>query len=137
MSRRPRMTSADYLTIAVSPALIMTLIGSLVFFLVDVSYVGSHEVRVNYIFALFIIAAVLIGRISIEEGVERAGLFAIPLALATWFVLGQFAAHASLFSPLINLAIIGFIWWWAHKLTWDCTLIDDQQDASGEGRTSS
>ena len=25
------------------------------------------------------------------------------------------------------------IWWSAHKLTWDCTVIDDSQDASGQG----
>ena len=25
------------------------------------------------------------------------------------------------------------VWWAAHKLTWDCTLIDDTQDASGQG----
>jgi hypothetical protein len=25
------------------------------------------------------------------------------------------------------------IWWSAHRLTWDCTLIDDDVDASGAG----
>src|SRR5690606_25101198 len=34
--------------------------------------------------------------------------------------------------PLV-LLILFFVWWATHKLTWDCTLIDDSQDASGEG----
>ena len=33
---KPRMTNADYVAIAVSPALIMALVGSLVFFLIEV-----------------------------------------------------------------------------------------------------
>ena len=28
---------------------------------------------------------------------------------------------------------MAIVWWSAHKLTWDCTFIDDEQDASGEG----
>ncbi len=34
---------------------------------------------------------------------------------------------------LINYSIIAITWWFAYKLTWDCTLIDESQDASGEG----
>ncbi len=37
------------------------------------------------------------------------------------------------FSIVINLGLMALVWWSAHKLTWDCTLIDDRQDASGEG----
>ncbi|NOZ40919.1 MAG: hypothetical protein GXP24_11940, partial [Planctomycetes bacterium] len=29
--------------------------------------------------------------------------------------------------------MLALVWWSAHKLTWDCTLIDDNEDASGEG----
>ena len=36
-------------------------------------------------------------------------------------------------SNLINGGLMAVVWWSAHKLTWDCTFIDDQQDASGEG----
>ena len=33
----------------------------------------------------------------------------------------------------INLGLIGLIWWSANKLTWDCTLIDEDEEDSGEG----
>ncbi len=63
-------------------ASIMALVGSLVFFLIEVFYQGNFQGRLHYIFALFVIGHVLVGRISIEEGRERAVLFAVPLAIA-------------------------------------------------------
>jgi len=130
MSRnRPTPTLADYLVIAVSPALIMLLIGSLVFFLLGIFYHGGYGERVHLVFALFIMAAVLIGRISIELGAEQAMMYAAPLALVTALALGRF-----LDLPLpLNLGLIALVWWSAHKLVIDCTLIDESQDYSGEG----
>lgn len=133
MAKRLHMTSADYVAIAVSPALVMALVGSLVFFLIEVLYVGQYQARLNYVFALFVFAAVLVARIAIEMGSERAAMFALPLGVATFLVLFRFVQHPSPLSPLINLMLIAVVWWSAHKLTWDCTLIDDDQDASGEG----
>ncbi len=129
MIRRLDKTLGDYLGIAVSPVLIMTLIGSLVFFLLEVVYTGSYAGRLHFIFALFVMATVLIGRIAIEEGKERAYAFAAPLAVVTFLAIGRFADLGWLGSVLL----IGIIWWCAHKLTWDCTLIDETEDASGEG----
>lgn len=133
MAKRLYMTSVDYVTIALSPALIMTLVGSLVFFLIDVVYVGEYEVRLCYAFALFVFATVLIARISIEMGSDRAVLFALPLAGAMFAFLVRFVEHPSPFSHLINLALMSLVWWCAHQLTWDSTVIDDDEDASGEG----
>ena len=133
MAKRLFMTTADYVTIAVSPALVMALVGSLVFFLIEVMYVGEYQARLTYVFALFVFAAVLVARISIESGSEYASLFALPLGLATFLVLLKFVEHPSPFSWLINIVLMCVVWWCAHKLTWDCTLIDDDEDSSGEG----
>lgn len=135
MAKRAKLrpTNADYVAIAVSPALIMALVGSLVFFLIEVLYVGQYSARLNYVFALFVFATVLIGRISIEMGAERAALFALPLGVAMFLVLAKFVEHASPYSHLINIGLPGIVWWSTHKLTWDCTLIDENEDASGEG----
>ncbi|HEX6963239.1 MAG TPA: DUF4129 domain-containing protein [Lacipirellula sp.] len=130
---RLRMTNADYVAIAVSPALIMALVGSLVFFLIEVLYVGSYEIRLNYVFALFVFATVLIARIAIEFGSERAAMFSLPLGILVYLALMRFVQHSGPFSWLINLVLLAVVWWCAHKLTWDCTLIDDSEDASGEG----
>lgn len=130
---RLRMTNADYVAIAVSPALVMALVGSLVFFLVQVFYVGDFTIRLNYVLALFVFATVLIARIAIEMGSERAAAFSMPLGILVFIAMGQFVEHAGPLSWLINLGLLAAIWWSSHKLTWDCTVIDDNQDSSGEG----
>ena len=84
-------------------------------------------------FALFVFASVLIARISIEMGSERAAQFALALGVAMFLVMAKFLQHSSPFSHLINLGLLAVVWWSTHKLTWDCTLIDDSKDASGAG----
>ena len=133
MAQRLRMTNADYVAIAVSPALVMALVGSLVFFLIEVLYAGDYTFRLNYVFALFVFATVLIARIAIEIGSERAMMYSLPLGLVCFVALQRFIEHPSSFSGLINASLLAVVWWCAHKLTWDCTVIDDNEDASGEG----
>jgi hypothetical protein len=136
MPRRLNKTLVDYLVIAISPALIMLLVGSLVFFLIEVFYQGTFQDRLQFIFAMFVIGAVLIGRISIERGREHAALFALPLGIVTLVAINKFVefqgAMASL-SFFINCGLVAIVWWSADKLTWDCTLIDEREEDSGEG----
>ena len=126
---RLRKTLTDYLVIGISPALIMLLIGSLVYFLIAVFYHGGYPGRVSYVFALFVFASVLIARISIEEGHEYSMIYAIALGLAMLLVMGRFTSTPFLF----NVVMLVLVLWCADRLTWDCTVIDDQEDASGEG----
>ncbi|OHB81702.1 MAG: hypothetical protein A2V98_00980, partial [Planctomycetes bacterium RBG_16_64_12] len=137
MTRRLDKTLGDYVAIAISPVLIMTLVGSLLFFLVEVFYQGHYAGRLHWVLALFTMAAVLIGRIAIEEGKERAQMFAAPLGIVTYLALFRFVQfHGGLLGSVswaANLFLLGLVWWSAHKLTWDCTLIDESEDASGEG----
>ncbi len=133
---KPRPTLADYIIIAISPALIMALVGSLVFFLLELFYQGQYQARLQYVFALFVFASVLIGRISIEEGRERAMAFSVILGVAVLLVMGKFIEFSGIFDRLswiINAGLVILILWCSNKLTWDCTVIDEQQDASGEG----
>jgi len=125
---RPQMTSIDYVVIALSPALIMVLVGSLCFFLLEVFYRGQYEARLTWIMFWFVLATVLIARIAMEEGAERASVYGLALAGAVGVAMMRFVD-----SPFIAWGLMALVWWCAHKLTWDCTLIDDSQDASGEG----
>lgn len=126
---RLRKTLADYIVIGISPALIIALVSSLMLFLVEVFYRGGFQLRISAIIVLFVLAATLIARISIEEGREYAAWFAVPLAFVLWLAVGRFTN----FGSIIGMALIAAIWWCADKLTWDCTVIDDGEDASGEG----
>jgi hypothetical protein len=137
MARRLKKTLFDYLVIAISPALITMMVGSLVLFLIQVFYQGNFQGRLQYIFALFVMAAVLIARISIEAGRERAVLFAIPLGIVTLLAINKYVQfQGGMLQSLtffINCGLIAIVWWSSDKLTWDCTLIDEDQEDSGEG----
>ncbi len=135
--QRLQKTLTDYLVIAITPALIMSLIGSLTFFLITVFYDGPFEGRLHFICALFIMATVLIGRISMEEGTEHAVMYSIPLGLAAMLAVTNLVEIQSEslreVSGLINIGLLAIIWWSAHKLTWDCTWINEHVNAGGEG----
>ncbi len=123
----------------VGPILIMLMIGSLIFFLIEVFYRGPHDGRLRWVFGLFTLATVLVARISIEEGMERAALFSFALGIATLITsmtLVDFdygALYA--FEPVVLLLFILVVMWSANRLTWDCTLIDDSRDVSAIGLT--
>src|SRR5437870_2496491 len=125
---KPGKTLADYLAIALSPALIMALVGSLVFFTLEFSYRGQYAGSLRWMLFWFVLASVLISRISIEHGSTHAGIYGLGLGAAVALKMFQFID-----SVLLPLCLLGMVWWCASKLVWDCTLIDEEADASGEG----
>lgn len=136
---RPQQSLADYVAVAISPVLIMALVGSLVFFLLEVLYVGQYSGRLQWALFFFVFGIVLIARISMQSGIAgRAGLYGLVLGGLVYLSLLRFAdyhvggALAGL-EWAVNLALLALIWWCAHRLTWDCTYIDDNIDASGQG----
>ena len=127
---RPQKTLADYVAIAMSPVPIMVLVGSLVFFLEELGYAGEFSGRFKWVLFWFVFAAVLIARIAIEEGRQYAAVYTLAFWGAVTLVVLKFKFVNK---PLIGFGLLGVVWWCAKKLTWDCTLIDDSQDASGQG----
>src|SRR5436309_6973520 len=136
---RTEKTLADYVAIAISPALIMALVGSLVFFLLEIAYVGQFYGSLRWVLFFFVFGAVLVSRISMEsDTADRAPLYGVILGALMWLALQKYVDYprgsgASEWGWVINLGLIVLIWWSAHRLTWDCTLIDDAVDASGAG----
>src|SRR5207245_743969 len=107
-------------------------IGSLVFFLLEVLYQGQYEARMQWILFWFVFATVLIARISMMGGIaERAPIYGLVLAVAVFIALHQFVTYEGQLADIawvVNLGLMGIIWWSAHRLTWDCTEIDDTMD---------
>ncbi|MGD0812339.1 MAG: DUF4129 domain-containing protein [Verrucomicrobiota bacterium] len=125
---KPRKTVADYMVIALSPVLIMALVGSLCFFLIEVFYRGQMIAGVCWVMFWFIIGIVLVSRIAIEKSTEHAIGYGLGLAAATLLYM-----HRTQSSSLLGMILLAVVWFCAHKLVWDCTLIDDEQDSSGRG----
>ena len=103
---KPRPTLADYTAIALSPLLIMALIGSLVWFIVAILYTGDFTERLRWVLFWVVFGLVLVARISMEYGIsDRAPLYGIVLALAflLWGIdrIDPAAAGAYAFRPLL------------------------------------
>jgi hypothetical protein len=139
VNSRHQQTLGDYITIAISPILIMAMVGSLVYFLLEVLYVGKYEFRLQWILFCFVFGIVLVARMSMRDGLSAPwGVYGFVLGLLVWFAICRFVQFdpdtlLAPFSWAINAGLMGIVWWSAHKLTWDCTYIDDQVDASGVG----
>ena len=131
----------DYVVTAISPALVMLMVGSLVFFLVEVLYAGQHEGPLLYTMFFFVAGSVLVARIAIQVDRGRAGVYGAFLALATFAAISAYVDYPK-GSPLgraswlANLGLLALIYWSANKLTWDCTHLDETQDVSGRGLLS-
>lgn len=115
----------------------MLMIGSLVFFLIEIFYRGPHALRLGWVLGLFTFAAVLVSRISIEAGLERASLFGFVLSAATLYVtvtLIDFDYGELFFLEIIVASLfVAVVMWSANRLTWDCTVIDGSRDVSSIG----
>jgi hypothetical protein len=127
----------DLAAVCISPILIMTMVGSLVFFLVFVVYGGDYTERLLYSMFFFVIGAVLIARISIRFGRNRAMLYTVALGGAVFLAIQTYVVYPSgllkTIGPVVNLGLMVLIWWAANKLTWDCTQLDEEREAAGRG----
>ncbi len=137
-AERETPTATDYIVTALSPVLVMLMVGSLVFFLVEVMYEGKYSGRLLYTLFFFVAGAVLVARISIEVDSSRATLYGVLLGGATYLALLTYVEYPGggwlkSFGWLVNLGLMALIWWSAHKLTWDCTHIDEKRKGAGRG----
>ncbi len=126
--KRVEKTILDYLVAALNPLLIMLLVGSLVFFLIQVFYRGEMAGGVRWVMFWFVLAVVLVSRIGIEQSPIHAGVYGAGLAAAAWVFLLQ--THPAF---LLGIVCLTVVWWSAHQLVQDCTLIDDDQDFTHQG----
>ncbi len=127
-----RATAFDGLAAALSPALIIGMIGSLVFFLIIAFYRGDYDVRLMYLMGLYTVAIVLVARIAIESDRTRAALFAAPLAVAAVLAMMRFVTISGELAPLswiVNLGLLALTWYLADRITFDCTLLEEDRES--------
>lgn len=124
----PRKTAADYAAIAVAPVLIFLMISSLASFLMLVLYRGGFQQRLTWILLMYTMGAVSVARIAIERDRAYSLGYAGALGLATFVSMLRFLDSA-IFSAFI-LVVIAYL---ADVIVRDCTLIEDDVDASGQG----
>ena len=117
MSHRLQPTLTDYVVIAINPALIMLLITSLVYFLLELFYQGQYPERLHFCLWWFIFGIVLVSRISMEEGWDRAAPFGAALAIVVALAMNKFVSYQGTnlgqIGWMINYALMALIWWCA------------------------
>jgi len=138
-SANSKHSPGDYVAMVFSPLLIMALVGSLVFFLLEVLYAGVYSPNLRWILFCFVFGAVLVARISLQADLAgRATVYGLALGFVMWLALLRFVEYppgsvAEEMGAIINLGLIALIWWCSYKLTWDCTFLDDTLGATGVG----
>ncbi|MBI1246305.1 DUF4129 domain-containing protein [bacterium] len=126
---RPRLTEIDYAIIAVAPALIMVLVGSLMLFLAGLTYQGPHEYRIILIICMFVLGIVSLARVHIEEGIGKSGTLAAGFSSVMMLAVWRFVPDAMVMAALM---LVG-IWWISTRLVYDCTVLEQSVDASQKG----
>lgn len=137
-AQREPPTAADVIVTALSPVLIMGLVGSLVFFLAEVFYAGRYEFRLLYTLFFFVAGAVLVGRVAVAVDRSRAWVYGGVLAVVTFLALRIWVEYPedspiAAIKDLVNMVLIGVVWWASNRLVWDCTFIDENRPGSGKG----
>src|SRR5271167_4089621 len=95
-TNQPQQTLADFVAILISPVLIMALVGSLVFFIVEVLLGPACPERLLWTLFFFVFAAVLIARISMSgEIAERAPIYGLVLGGLVWIALSIYVKYPS------------------------------------------
>src|SRR5713226_5566256 len=119
MANKPHHTLADYVAIAISPALIMGLVTSLIFFLLAVIYDGEFVSRLRWVLFWYVFGTVLVARVAMETGIsERAPFYGVVLAAAIWVALFLYVDYPDGMRPIgavINILLIALIWWSTYR----------------------
>lgn len=102
----------------INPALVMGLVGSLAFFLLDVCYRGKFDDQLRWTLFFFVFAIVLVARISFTMGSDKAAVYGLVLAGVTFVATMRFVQGLG---AAINLLIILVIAGSAYLLTKDTT----------------
>src|SRR4051794_32157542 len=93
---QPNQTVTDYVTIVLSPVLVMGLVGSLVFFLLEILYQtdGPWKGRLQWILFFYVFGAVLTARVAMNsETARRALIYGAVLAVATFVGIQMYVEY--------------------------------------------
>src|SRR5687767_10720540 len=101
----------DYLFLWAAPGLLILFMGSFIFFLVEISDSSSNAWHLKWTLFWFVIGAVLISRISILFGTDRAALYGLGLGAVTALKLTSQFGYGYL-----TLIFMLLIWWATSRL---------------------
>lgn len=139
MAKPYRNTLADYVVIGFSPVLLIGLLTCLVWFLLELVYSGQayYETRrmgqLQWVLFWFVLAVVLITRISLTGNTAGAIMYGTILAIVVVIVTLKFVnipteGPLGRLAVLVPPALLALTWVCAHWITKDCTHISEDEE---------
>ncbi|MGC8844565.1 MAG: DUF4129 domain-containing protein [Candidatus Hydrogenedens sp.] len=144
-------TLTDTLLSFINPFLILILLWSIVFFLLDVRYIYTevNDRNLRFVVFCFILGVVAVNRIFATESVEDGVVYGFALGLTISFYVvvstsmygtGSFIYNLvtgnNFMAFLSNMGVVIFLWWLTNRITYECC-IDENINAGAIGITTS
>jgi hypothetical protein len=137
-------TATDGLIDFSTPFLILIMVWSAVYFLLDVRYVYTevHSGNLRFVATMFVLGVVALNRVIAREGSEESfmyigALFGVvalyTVATTSMYDVGSFAGSFVSdvrFALLFNLTIVSFMWWMVNRLMHECCI--DENTSAGD-----
>jgi len=104
MAKQLDKTLADYVVSGVMPALLIGLLVSLCYFLLELALSGQNLGQLKWVLFFFIVGAVLIARIAMRGDIsDRAGVYGVALAIVLTLILKETGPAAG--RPAVPVAV--------------------------------
>ena len=143
-------TWTDFLIDFTTPFMILIMIASPIFFLLDVRFVYTEvsDWNLRWFAFWFVLGVVALNRLIAREGKEESILYALALMGAviayttlttTAYGVGTVSKgfqNSGWFALIFNTTLVGFIWWFTNRLTHECC-VDDNPLAGDIGMLTS
>jgi len=141
--RTPTAKGFDWFVDLLIPVGLIGLLGSLLYFLLDVRRVlvagGFQSLR--FASFAFLFAVVFTERIRVRAGrgwalflsLLVAGSILFYTTSLTLYTGGLVGGRSLALALVANYALVAFVWWAARRLTSECTIDPDVDEARGEG----
>ena len=141
-----RRSPTDWLLEFLTPFMILIMVASVVFFLLDVRFVYTevHDWNLRMVAFFFILGVVSLNRLIARDGRDESILYFVALAGAiTMYTMatttaydvgsvgGKFMNRPGV-ALAFNLSVVMFIWWLANRLTHECC-VDENYTAGDIG----
>lgn len=137
-------SATDMLLSFLTPLMILVMVASVIFFLLDVRYVYTevHDWYLRWFAFWFVFGVVALNRLIARDGKEESVLYIAGMALVvilftfattTGFDVGSISRNF-MNQPHVaigfNLTVVAFIWWLTNRLTHECCV--DENPSAGD-----